>query len=102
MTLPSHRDTDLPARMLDRMFGFALEKCRAPAVLRLPAAPQLSAAGIDRTADVVAVGEAKVISLREPTLSELIASESRLAARFLLNLARIACLKLAADDQPQR
>lgn len=25
MMLPSHRDTDLPARMLDSMFGFALE-----------------------------------------------------------------------------
>lgn len=51
---------------------------------------------------IVAVGEARVISLRERALSELIASESRLAARFLLNLARIACLKPAADDQPQR
>lgn len=50
---------------------------------------------------IVAVGEARVISLRERALSELIASESRLAARFLLNLARIACLKPAADDQPQ-
>jgi hypothetical protein len=39
---------------------------------------------------------------RERALSELIASESRPAARFLLNLARIARLKLAADDQPQR
>lgn len=58
--------------------------------------------GIGRTADVVAVGEAKIISLRERTLNELIAPESRLAARFLLNLARIGCLKLATDDQPQR
>jgi predicted GNAT family N-acyltransferase len=55
--------------------------------------------GIDRTADVVAAGEAKVIALRERALNELIASESRLAARFLLNLARIACLKLAERDQ---
>jgi CRP-like cAMP-binding protein len=55
--------------------------------------------GIDRTADVVAVGETKVISLRERALNELIASESKLAARFLLNLARIACLKLAENDR---
>ena len=55
--------------------------------------------GIDRTADVVAVGEAKIIALRERALNELIASESKLAARFLLNLARIACLKLAERDQ---
>jgi len=55
--------------------------------------------GIDRTADVVAVGETKVISLRERALNELIASESKLAARFLLNLARIACLKLVENDR---
>jgi len=48
---------------------------------------------------VVAVGEAKIIALRERALNELIASESKLAARFLLNLARIACLKLAERDQ---
>jgi CRP-like cAMP-binding protein/predicted GNAT family N-acyltransferase len=58
--------------------------------------------GIDRTADVVAVGDAKVIALRERALSDLIASESRLAARFLLNLARIACLKLAENDRAER
>jgi len=54
--------------------------------------------GIDRTADVVAVGETRVIALRERALNDLIASESRLAARFLLNLARIACLKLVEKD----
>jgi hypothetical protein len=32
----------------------------------------------------------------------LIASESRPAARFLLNLARIACLKLAENDRAAR
>ena len=58
--------------------------------------------GIDRTADVVAVGETKVISLRERALGELIASESKLAARFLLNLARIACLKLVENDRRGR
>ncbi|WP_119304784.1 cyclic nucleotide-binding domain-containing protein [Dongia deserti] len=55
--------------------------------------------GIERTADVVAVGETKVISLRERALNELIASESKLAARFLLNLARVACLKLVETDR---
>jgi hypothetical protein len=55
--------------------------------------------GIERTADVVAVGETKVIALRERALNELIASESKLAARFLLNLARIACLKLVENDR---
>ena len=55
--------------------------------------------GIDRTADVVAVGETRVIALRERALNELIASESKLAARFLLNLARIACLKLVENDR---
>jgi CRP-like cAMP-binding protein/predicted GNAT family N-acyltransferase len=55
--------------------------------------------GIDRTADVVAVGETRVIALRERALNDLIASESKLAARFLLNLARIACLKLVEKDR---
>ncbi|MEZ5831118.1 MAG: cyclic nucleotide-binding domain-containing protein [Dongiaceae bacterium] len=55
--------------------------------------------GIDRTADVLAVGDTKVIALRERALHELIASESKLAARFLLNLARIACLKLVDTDR---
>jgi predicted GNAT family N-acyltransferase len=55
--------------------------------------------GIDRTADVVAVGETRVIALRERALNDLIASESKLAARFLLNLARIACLKLVERDR---
>ena len=55
--------------------------------------------GTERTADVVAATETKVISLRERVLNELIASESRIAARFLLNLARIVCLKLAGDDE---
>jgi CRP-like cAMP-binding protein len=55
--------------------------------------------GIDRTADVIAVGDTKVIALRERALNELIASESKLAARFLLNLARIACLKLVENDR---
>jgi CRP-like cAMP-binding protein len=58
--------------------------------------------GIDRTADVIAVGETRVIALRERALNELIASESKLAARFLLNLARIACLKLAENDRAAR
>jgi len=58
--------------------------------------------GIDRTADVIAVGDTKVIGLRERALNELIASESKLAARFLLNLARIACLKLAENDRADR
>ena len=58
--------------------------------------------GIERTADVVAVGETKVIALRERALNELIASESKLAARFLLNLARIACLKLVESAPPGR
>jgi hypothetical protein len=31
-------------------------------------------------------------------LNDLIASEIKLAARFLLNLARIACLKLVEKD----
>jgi hypothetical protein len=53
--------------------------------------------GTERTADVVAATETKVISLRERVLNELIASESKIAARFLLNLARIVCLKLAGD-----
>ena len=57
--------------------------------------------GIERTADVLAVGEAKVIALREHALNELIASESKLAARFLLNLARIACLKLVDKDRAE-
>lgn len=59
--------------------------------------------GRERTADVVAATEARVISLRERALNELIASESKIAARFLLNLARIVCLKLAEreeDDVP--
>lgn len=56
--------------------------------------------GTERTADVVAATEAKVISLRERVLNELIASESKIAARFLLNLARIVCLKLAETDEP--
>jgi len=55
--------------------------------------------GTERTADVVAATEAKVISLRERVLNELIASESKIAARFLLNLARIVCLKLAEDHE---
>ncbi len=55
--------------------------------------------GIDRTADVVAAGEARVIALRERALNELIASESKIAARFLLNLARIVCLKLAEQAE---
>lgn len=55
--------------------------------------------GIDRTADVVAVTEARVISLRERALNDLIASESKIAARFLLNLARIVCLKLAEQGE---
>lgn len=55
--------------------------------------------GIDRTADVVAVTEARVISLRERALNDLIASESNIAARFLLNLARIVCLKLAEQGE---
>lgn len=55
--------------------------------------------GIDRTADVVAAEETRVICLREKALNELIASESKLAARFLLNLARIVCLKLAGDRE---
>jgi CRP-like cAMP-binding protein len=58
--------------------------------------------GIDRTADVIAVGDSKVIALRERALNELIASESKLAARFLLNLARIACLKLVENDRAER
>ncbi len=58
--------------------------------------------GIERTADVVAVGETKIIALRERALNELIASESKLAARFLLNLARIACLKLVDNDRAGR
>lgn len=53
--------------------------------------------GGERTADVVAATEAKVISLRERVLNDLIASESKIAARFLLNLARIVSLKLADD-----
>jgi hypothetical protein len=53
--------------------------------------------GGDRTADVLAATEAKIIALRERALNELIASESKIAARFLLNLARIACLKLTGD-----
>jgi len=57
--------------------------------------------GIDRTADVIAVGDTKVIALRERALNELIASESKLAARFLLNLARIACLKLVDKDRAE-
>ena len=57
--------------------------------------------GIDRTADVIAVGDTKVIALRERALNELIASESKLAARFLLNLARIACLKLVEKDRAE-
>jgi CRP-like cAMP-binding protein/predicted GNAT family N-acyltransferase len=57
--------------------------------------------GIERTADVVAVGETKVISLRERALNDLIASESKLAARLLLNLARIACLKLVEKDRAE-
>jgi CRP-like cAMP-binding protein len=55
--------------------------------------------GRDRTADVLAATEAKVIALRERALNELITSESKIAARFLLNLARIACLKLAGDTE---
>ncbi len=55
--------------------------------------------GRDRTADVLAATEAKVIALRERALNELITSESRIAARFLFNLARIACLKLAGDTE---
>jgi CRP-like cAMP-binding protein/predicted GNAT family N-acyltransferase len=55
--------------------------------------------GVDRTADVVAVGETRVIALRERALNDLIASESKLAACFLLNLARIACLKLVEHDR---
>jgi GNAT superfamily N-acetyltransferase len=55
--------------------------------------------GIERTADVVAVGATRVIALRERALNELIASESKLAARFLLNLARIACMKLVESDR---
>lgn len=55
--------------------------------------------GIERTADVVAVGETRVIALRERALNELIASESKLAACFLLNLAHIACLKLVENDR---
>lgn len=55
--------------------------------------------GIDRTADVVAAGEARVIALRERALNDLIASESKIAARFLLNLARIVCLKLAEQAE---
>ena len=57
--------------------------------------------GIDRTADVIAIGDTKVIALRERALNELIASESKLAARFLLNLARIACLKLVEKDRAE-
>jgi predicted GNAT family N-acyltransferase len=57
--------------------------------------------GVDRTADVVAVGDTRVIALRERALNELIASESKLAARFLLNLARIACLKLVDRDRAE-
>lgn len=57
--------------------------------------------GIDRTADVIAVGDTKVIALRERALNELIASQSKLAARFLLNLARIACLKLVDKDRAE-
>lgn len=53
--------------------------------------------GIDRTADLVAVGETRVIALRRRALNALIASESKLAARFLLNLARIACLLVEND-----
>lgn len=53
--------------------------------------------GGDRTADVLATTQAKVIALRERALNDLIASESKIAARFLLNLARIACLKLTGD-----
>jgi GNAT superfamily N-acetyltransferase len=56
---------------------------------------------VDRTADVIAVGDTKVIALRERALNELIASESKLAARFLLNLARIACLKLVDKDRAE-
>ncbi len=55
--------------------------------------------GINRTADVVAAEQTRVICLREKALNELIASESKLAARFLLNLARIVCLKLAGDRE---
>lgn len=58
--------------------------------------------GIERTADVIAVGDTKVIALRERALNELIASESKLAARFLLNLARIACLKLVEKDRAEQ
>jgi hypothetical protein len=50
---------------------------------------------------VIAVGDTKVIALRERALNELIASESKLAARFLLNLARIACLKLVERDRAE-
>jgi GNAT superfamily N-acetyltransferase len=55
--------------------------------------------GRERTADVKAATAAKVISLRERALNDLIASESQIAARFLLNLARIVCLKLAEDRE---
>jgi hypothetical protein len=56
--------------------------------------------GMERTADVVAATATRVISLRERALNELIASESKIAARFLLNLARIVCLKLAENREP--
>lgn len=57
--------------------------------------------GVERTADVKAATQARVISLRERALNELIASESQIAARFLLNLARIVCLKLAERERDE-
>lgn len=48
-----------------------------------------------RTADVIAVsGEVRVLALRQKALSQLIDSESGVAARFLLNLSRILAMKL--------
>ena len=53
---------------------------------------------IPRTADVIVHSEdAVVLSLSETNLQRLISSESKLAAKFLLNLAKSLAMKLLSQ-----
>jgi CRP-like cAMP-binding protein len=55
-----------------------------------------------RTADVYAVTPGvRILALRQKALTQLIESESQMAARFLLNLSRILCVKLAGGRMPE-
>lgn len=54
-----------------------------------------------RTADVFAASAGvRILALRHKSLTQLIESESKVAARFLLNFTRILCVKLAGGRRP--